>query len=71
MFVAIVSLVFYRFFQALWHNQVRIFRKAGSELELLYRQDWLQGEISDTLDNSDTSNYPKLNPAEIPEVSEK
>lgn len=71
MFVAIVSLVFYRFFQALWHNQVRIFRKTGSELELLYRQDWLQGEISDTLDKSDTSNYPKLNPAEIPEVSEK
>ena len=71
MIIAIVSLVFYRFFQALWYNQVRIFRKAGSELELLYRQDWLQGEISDTLDNSDTSNYPKLNPAEIPEVSEK
>ena len=71
MFVAIVSLVFYRFFQALWHNQVRIFRKTGSELELLYRQDWLQGEISDTLENSDTSNYPKLNSAEIPEVSEK
>jgi biopolymer transport protein ExbB len=68
MIIAIVSLVFYRFFQALWYNQVRIFRKAGSELELLYRQDWLQGEISDTLD---TSNSAKLKPAEIPEVSEK
>lgn len=68
MIIAIVSLVFYRFFQALWYNQVRIFRKAGSELELLYRQDWLQDEISDTLD---TSNAPKLKPAEIPEVSEK
>lgn len=68
MIIAIVSLVFYRFFQALWYNQVRIFRKAGSELELLYRQDWLQGEISDTLD---TSNSAKLNPAEVREVSEK
>jgi biopolymer transport protein ExbB len=68
MIVAIISLVFYRFFQALWYNQVRIFRKAGSELELLYRQDWLQGEISDTLE---TSNSAKLKPAEIPEVSEK
>jgi biopolymer transport protein ExbB len=68
MIIAIVSLVFYRFFQALWYNQVRIFRKAGSELELLYRQDWLQGEISDTLE---TSNSAKLKPAEIPEVSEK
>lgn len=71
MIIAIVSLVFYRFFQALWYNQVRIFRKAGSELELLYRQDWLQGEISDTLNNSDTSNSVKLKPADIPEVSEK
>lgn len=71
MIIAIVSLVFYRFFQALWHNQVRIFRKAGSELELLYRQDWLQGDISDTINTSDMSNSAKLNPAEIPEVSEK
>ncbi len=42
--VAIVSLAFYRFFQALWFNQVRIFRKAGSELELIYRQKWYQDE---------------------------
>ena len=39
--VAIVSLVFYRIFQALWFNQVRIFRRIGSELELIYRQRWL------------------------------
>jgi biopolymer transport protein ExbB len=46
--VAITSLAFYRVFQAFWYNQVRVFRKAGSELELLYRQDWLQGEDRDT-----------------------
>lgn len=40
--VAIVSLAFYRLFQAFWSNQVRIFRKAGSELELIYRQKWHQ-----------------------------
>ncbi|MEM9922815.1 MAG: MotA/TolQ/ExbB proton channel family protein [Cyanobacteria bacterium P01_D01_bin.50] len=36
--VAIVSLIFYRWFQALLVNQVKVFRKSGNELELLYRQ---------------------------------
>jgi biopolymer transport protein ExbB len=65
MFVAIISLVFYRLFQAFWYNQFRIFRKAGSELELLYRQAWLQGEMTDT-DNS-----VKANTADVSEVTEK
>jgi biopolymer transport protein ExbB len=38
--VAIISLAFYRIFQGLWFNQVRVFRKAGSNLELMYRQRW-------------------------------
>jgi biopolymer transport protein ExbB len=38
--VAIISLAFYRMFQAFWFNQVRIFRKAGSDLEVIYRQKW-------------------------------
>jgi biopolymer transport protein ExbB len=38
MVVAIVSLAFYRLFQGFVVNQVRIFRKAGNELELLYRE---------------------------------
>ena len=38
--VAIVSLAFYRLFQAFVVNQVKVFRKAGSELEVLYRQTW-------------------------------
>ena len=36
--VAIISLVFYRLFQSFVVNQVKVFRKAGNEMELLYRQ---------------------------------
>ncbi|WP_017315552.1 MotA/TolQ/ExbB proton channel family protein [Mastigocladopsis repens] len=36
--VAITSLAFYRLFQALVVNQVKIFRRAGNDMELLYRQ---------------------------------
>ncbi|MEA5505433.1 MotA/TolQ/ExbB proton channel family protein [Halotia wernerae UHCC 0503] len=36
--VAITSLVFYRLFQSFVVNQVKVFRKAGNEMELLYRQ---------------------------------
>jgi len=42
--VAIFSLAFYRVFQGLWFNQARIFRKAGSDLEIIYRQRWLHQE---------------------------
>lgn len=38
--VAIFSLAFYRLFQAFVVNQVKIFRRSGSDLELLYRQFW-------------------------------
>jgi biopolymer transport protein ExbB len=40
MVVAIFSLTFYRIFQAFLFNQAKIFRKAGNEMELLYRQYW-------------------------------
>nr|WP_211176405.1 MotA/TolQ/ExbB proton channel family protein [Brasilonema sp. UFV-L1] len=36
--VAIVSLAFYRLFQAIVINQLKIFRRAGNDMELLYRQ---------------------------------
>lgn len=45
--VAIISLAFYRVFQGFWFNQVRIFRKAGSDLEVIYRQKWLKQEEED------------------------
>jgi biopolymer transport protein ExbB len=42
--VAITSLAFYRLFQAFWSNQVRIFRKTASEIELIYRQRWIEDD---------------------------
>jgi len=42
--IAIITLTFYRLFQAFWFYQVRIFRKAGSDLELIYRQRWLEAD---------------------------
>ncbi len=64
MIIAIVSLAFYRLFQGFWYNQVRIFRKAGSELELLYRQALLQDE------NFDTQKFLQPSTPEVSEVSE-
>jgi len=40
--VAIATLVFYRVFQGFLAHQVKIFRKSGNELELLYRQRWAE-----------------------------
>lgn len=42
MIVAIVSLGFYRLFQGLIFGQVKLFRGAGNQLELLYREHWLK-----------------------------
>jgi biopolymer transport protein ExbB len=42
MIVAIVSLAFYRVFQGFVSGQAKIFRQSGNDLELIYRQDWLQ-----------------------------
>lgn len=41
--VAITALAFYRVFQGLVFGQAKMFRQAGSELELLYRQSWAKG----------------------------
>jgi biopolymer transport protein ExbB len=38
--VAITALAFYRLFQGFIFGQAKMFRQAGSELELLYRQGW-------------------------------
>ena len=42
--VAIISLSFYRLFQAFWSNQIRILRRTGSRLEVMYRDRWMQIE---------------------------
>jgi biopolymer transport protein ExbB len=44
MIVAIVSLAFYRVFQGFVSGQAKIFRQSGNDLELIYRQDWLQAD---------------------------
>ncbi|WP_173362922.1 MotA/TolQ/ExbB proton channel family protein [Gloeothece verrucosa] len=57
--VAISSLAFYRIFQALWFNEMRVFRKSGSDLELIYRQRWMALEdnripMNSNLETSET-----------------
>jgi biopolymer transport protein ExbB len=42
MIVAIASLAFYRLFQGLVSGQIKLFRSAGNQLELLYREHWLK-----------------------------
>lgn len=42
--VAIITLAFYRLFQGLVFHQARIFRRAGNELELTYRQFWSRAQ---------------------------
>lgn len=38
--VAIAALAAYRAFQGLIFKQMKVFRRAGNQLELMYRQDW-------------------------------
>jgi biopolymer transport protein ExbB len=52
MIVAIVSLGFYRVFQGLIFGQVKLFRGAGNQLELLYREHWLKLQRQ-AIDDSD------------------
>lgn len=42
--IAIISLAFYRLFQGLVSGQAKVFRRAGNELELMYRKDWLKSQ---------------------------
>ncbi len=56
--LAILALVFFRLFQGLLFHQARIFRRTGNELELTYRQFWLQSQQED----SRTILTPRLEP---------
>lgn len=51
--VAIISLSFYRLFQAFWSNQIRILRRAGSRLEVMYRDRWMYEETPDVVSKDD------------------
>ncbi|MEO0407136.1 MAG: MotA/TolQ/ExbB proton channel family protein [Cyanobacteria bacterium P01_A01_bin.135] len=54
--VAIMSLAFYRIFQGLITGQVKVFRRAANELELLYRKNWALRRRSDAVDGASTAN---------------
>jgi biopolymer transport protein ExbB len=47
MVVAITSLAFYWIFQGLLFNQIKLFRRSGNELELLYREKCLKSDLHD------------------------
>lgn len=51
--VALFALTFYRIFQGLVFNQAKMFRRAGNEVELLYRQKW-------QYEKTDDRNIPRL-----------
>lgn len=44
--IAITALAFYRIFQGFVFGQAKMFRQAGSELELMYRQSWALNQAS-------------------------
>ncbi len=54
--VALFALTFYRIFQGLVFNQAKMFRRAGNEVELLYRQKW-QYEKTDDRNSSRLDRY--------------
>jgi biopolymer transport protein ExbB len=54
MVVAIFSLGFYRLFQGLIAGQVKLFRSAGNQLELLYREHWLNVKGQTNISDRDT-----------------
>ncbi|MEB3233624.1 MAG: MotA/TolQ/ExbB proton channel family protein [Leptolyngbyaceae bacterium] len=72
--IAILSLAFYRIFQSLVLSQVKIFRQAGNELELLYRKDWAyqkqQGHTgSELTGRGGGDRFPQSAPSPSPETS--
>lgn len=70
--VAIFSLVFYRLFQSLLFNQIKVFRKSGNELELLYRQYWQQVFLSNSpAQNTDFTPSSVQNPRNTLEPNQK
>ena len=59
--VAIISLSFYRLFQAFWSNQVRVLRQAGSQLEVMYRQKWM-AEDEEEIASGDDYSFVNIKP---------
>ncbi|MEB3163356.1 MAG: MotA/TolQ/ExbB proton channel family protein [Prochlorothrix sp.] len=66
--VAIVSSLFYRLFRIFLETQVKIFRRSGSELELLYRQAWAMAYNKQPAARS--TNSPIIPPDPLPPDSD-
>ena len=62
MLIAIVSLSFYRLFQAFWSNQIRILRRTGSRLEVMYRDRWMQLDNEPDLASKDDYSFVEIKP---------
>ena len=62
--VAIISLSFYRLFQAFWSNQIRILRRTGSRLEVMYRDRWarLEDDEQPGIVDNDEYSYVEIKP---------
>ena len=61
--VAIISLSFYRLFQAFWSNQIRILRRTGSRLEVMYRDRWMRLESEeDPVSYGDDYSFVNIKP---------
>lgn len=63
--IAILSLAFYRLFQGFVFGQAKVFRQAGSELELLYRQAWAK----QLTPPAESSSLAEANPEAKPEAT--
>jgi biopolymer transport protein ExbB len=53
--VAIMSMAFYRLFQSFLFNRIRVFRKIGSDIEVIYRQRMIEAEEDAYSVNFDTA----------------
>lgn len=60
--VAIISLSFYRLFQAFWSNQIRILRRTGSRLEVMYRDRWMQLEENPKIVAEEDYSFVEIKP---------
>ena len=66
--VALISGAFYRIFQGFLFSQIKMFRRCGNELELLYRQYWAYIQKNpDAVRESQPENQPYGNPKPIAE----
>jgi biopolymer transport protein ExbB len=67
--IAITALAFYRLFQGFVFGQAKMFRQAGSELELLYRQSWAKSGGQSPLEQPIAVTPSPIIPSEPPDAA--